>query len=151
MAPVFIPMFMLLGYTPELTQTAYRIGDSTTNIIAPMMSYFALIVAFFERYDKRSGIGTVVATRKDPSLEGLRLTVVQPLDENGAEVDRPLVAVDTGGQAAIGEHVFYVTGADAMMVSTEPRPLLPVDAAVVGILHEVYTPLARRRDEASGP
>ena len=62
MAPVFVPMFMLLGYTPELTQTAYRIGDSTSNIIAPMMSYFALIVAFFERYDKSSGIGTVVAT-----------------------------------------------------------------------------------------
>ena len=62
MAPVFVPMFMLLGYTPELTQTAYRIGDSSSNIIAPMMSYFALIVAFFERYDKTSGIGTVVAT-----------------------------------------------------------------------------------------
>ena len=62
MAPVFVPMFMLLGYTPELTQTAYRIGDSSSNIIAPMMSYFALIVAFFERYDKKSGIGTVVAT-----------------------------------------------------------------------------------------
>jgi len=62
MAPIFVPMFMLLGYTPELTQAAYRIGDSSTNIIAPMMSYFALIVAFFERYDKQSGIGTVVAT-----------------------------------------------------------------------------------------
>jgi aminobenzoyl-glutamate transport protein len=62
MAPVFIPMFMILGYTPEFTQAAYRIGDSATNIIAPMMSYFALIVAFFERYDKKSGIGTVVAT-----------------------------------------------------------------------------------------
>ena len=62
MAPVFVPMFMLLGYTPELTQAAYRIGDSTSNVIAPMMSYFALIVAFFERYDKTSGIGTVVAT-----------------------------------------------------------------------------------------
>ena len=62
MAPVFVPMFMLLGYSPELTQTAYRIGDSSSNIIAPMMSYFALIVAFFERYDKKSGIGTVVAT-----------------------------------------------------------------------------------------
>ena len=62
MAPVFVPMFMLLGYTPELTQTAYRIGDSSSNIIAPMMSYFTLIVAFFERYDKESGIGTVVAT-----------------------------------------------------------------------------------------
>jgi len=62
MAPVFVPMLMLLGYTPELTQAAYRIGDSTSNVIAPMMSYFALIVAFFERYDKKSGIGTVVAT-----------------------------------------------------------------------------------------
>ena len=62
MAPVFVPMFMLLGYTPELTQVAYRIGDSTSNVIAPMMSYFALIVAFFERYDSNSGIGTVVAT-----------------------------------------------------------------------------------------
>jgi aminobenzoyl-glutamate transport protein len=64
MAPVFIPMFMLLdnGFTPEFTQVAYRIGDSTTNIIAPMMSYFALIVAFMARYDEKAGIGTVIAT-----------------------------------------------------------------------------------------
>lgn len=62
MAPVFIPMFMLLGYTPELTQMAYRVGDSVTNIISPMMSYFALIVAFIARYDKKAGIGTVVST-----------------------------------------------------------------------------------------
>ncbi|NEM96921.1 AbgT family transporter [Pontibacter burrus] len=62
MAPVFIPMFMLLGYTPEFTQTAYRIGDSVTNIISPMMSYFALIVAFIQRYDKKAGIGTVIST-----------------------------------------------------------------------------------------
>ena len=62
MAPVFVPMFMLLGYTPELTQTAYRIGDSTTNIISPMMTYFALIVAFVARYDPKAGIGTVIAT-----------------------------------------------------------------------------------------
>ncbi len=62
MAPVFIPMFMLLDYSPELVQAAYRIGDSTTNIISPMMSYFALIVAFVERYDPKAGIGTVVAT-----------------------------------------------------------------------------------------
>jgi aminobenzoyl-glutamate transport protein len=61
MAPVFIPMFMLLGYTPELTQVTYRIGDSITNIISPMMSYFALIVAFVERYETKAGIGTVVA------------------------------------------------------------------------------------------
>jgi len=62
MAPVFIPMFMLLGYTPELVQVTYRIGDSVTNIISPMMSYFALIVAFMERYDKKAGIGTVIST-----------------------------------------------------------------------------------------
>jgi aminobenzoyl-glutamate transport protein len=62
MAPVFVPMFMLLGYTPEFTQAAYRIGDSTTNIISPMMSYFALIVAFVARYDKKAGIGTIIAT-----------------------------------------------------------------------------------------
>lgn len=62
MAPVFIPMFMLLGYAPEFTQVAYRVGDSVTNIISPMMSYFALIVAFMQRYDKKSGIGTIVST-----------------------------------------------------------------------------------------
>ena len=62
MAPVFVPMFMLLGYTPELAQAAYRIGDSTTNVIAPMMSYFAFIIAIFQRYDKKAGIGTLVAT-----------------------------------------------------------------------------------------
>ncbi len=62
MAPVFVPMLMLLGYSPELTQTAYRIGDSTTNIISPMMSYFALIVAFVARWDPKAGIGTVIAT-----------------------------------------------------------------------------------------
>jgi aminobenzoyl-glutamate transport protein len=62
MAPVFVPMFMLLGYSPEFTQAAYRVGDSITNIISPMMSYFALIVAFMQRYDERAGIGTIVAT-----------------------------------------------------------------------------------------
>lgn len=62
MAPVFIPMFMLLGISPELTQMVYRIGDSASNIISPMMSYFALIVAFMQKYDDKAGIGTVVAT-----------------------------------------------------------------------------------------
>jgi aminobenzoyl-glutamate transport protein len=61
MAPVFVPMFMLLGYSPELTQVAYRVGDSVTNIISPMMSYFALIIAFFQRYEPKAGLGTVVA------------------------------------------------------------------------------------------
>ncbi len=62
MAPIFVPMLMGIGYSPELTQIAYRIGDSTTNIISPLMSYFALIVAFAEKYDKDSGIGTLIST-----------------------------------------------------------------------------------------
>jgi aminobenzoyl-glutamate transport protein len=62
MAPVFIPMFMLIGISPEYTQVAYRVGDSVTNIISPMMSYFALIIAFMQRYVKNAGIGTVIST-----------------------------------------------------------------------------------------
>ncbi|MFN7782525.1 MAG: AbgT family transporter [Lysobacterales bacterium] len=62
MAPVFVPMFMLLGYSPEVTQTAYRVGDSVTNIISPMMSYFAIVIAFLQRYEPKAGIGTVIAT-----------------------------------------------------------------------------------------
>jgi aminobenzoyl-glutamate transport protein len=61
-APVFVPMFMLLGYSPELTQVVYRIGDSITNIISPMMSFFALIIAFIQKYDSKAGMGTVIAT-----------------------------------------------------------------------------------------
>lgn len=62
MAPVFVPMFMGLGNSPELIQMAYRIGDSTTNIISPLMTYFALIVAFAEVYDEDMGIGTLIST-----------------------------------------------------------------------------------------
>ena len=61
-APVFVPMFMLLGYTPEFAQVAYRIGDSCTNVITPMMSYFAMIIVFMKKYDKNAGIGTLVST-----------------------------------------------------------------------------------------
>lgn len=61
-APVFVPMLMLVGYAPELIQAAYRIGDSTTNIITPMMSYFGLILACAARYNKNIGIGTMIAT-----------------------------------------------------------------------------------------
>lgn len=61
MAPVFIPMFMLLGYHPGFTQAAFRVGDSVTNVITPMMSYFALIVTYAQRYDEKNGIGTIVS------------------------------------------------------------------------------------------
>lgn len=62
MAPVFVPMLMELGYSPAFTQMAYRIGDSTTNIISPLMSYFALVVAFAQKYDDESGAGTIIST-----------------------------------------------------------------------------------------
>ncbi len=68
LAPVFVPMFMLLGYSPELTQVAYRIGDSCTNLITPLMSYFAMIVVYVRRYDENSGIGTLIATMLPYSL-----------------------------------------------------------------------------------
>jgi aminobenzoyl-glutamate transport protein len=62
MGPVFIPMFMLLGYSPELSQAIFRVGDSVTNIISPMMSFFALIIIYFEKYQKNSGLGTLIST-----------------------------------------------------------------------------------------
>lgn len=62
MAPVFVPIMYRLGLSPELTQIAYRIGDSTTNIITPLMSYFAMIVVFAKRYDKDAGLGTLIST-----------------------------------------------------------------------------------------
>ncbi len=60
-APIFVPMLMLLGYSPEAIQAAYRIGDSSTNIITPMMSYFGLIMAFAARYVPSAGVGTLIA------------------------------------------------------------------------------------------
>jgi aminobenzoyl-glutamate transport protein len=62
MAPVFVPMLFLVGISPESTQMAYRIGDSVSNIITPLMPYFALVVAFAQQHDKRAGIGTIIAT-----------------------------------------------------------------------------------------
>jgi aminobenzoyl-glutamate transport protein len=61
LSPIFVPMMMQLGLSPELTQAAYRVGDSTTNIITPLMPYFPLVVVFCKRYVTSTGIGTVVA------------------------------------------------------------------------------------------
>jgi len=60
-APVFIPMFMRVGISPELTQAAYRVGDSVTNIITPLNPYFVVILVFMQRYFPKGGIGTLVA------------------------------------------------------------------------------------------
>lgn len=68
MAPVFVPLFMQFGISPEFTQCLYRIGDSSTNIITPLMSYFPMIVAFAQKYDKEAGIGTMISMMLPYSL-----------------------------------------------------------------------------------
>ena len=61
LAPVVVPMFMLLGISPEMTTAAYRMGDSYTNIMTPLMSYFPLILAFARRWDNSFGVGSLLA------------------------------------------------------------------------------------------
>lgn len=60
-SPIFVPMLMQLGISPDLTQAAYRVGDSTTNIITPLMPYFPLVVVYAQRYVKKTGIGSLVS------------------------------------------------------------------------------------------
>lgn len=61
LAPIFVPMLMQVGLSPELTQAAYRVGDSSTNIITPLLPYFPLIVVYCQKYVKQTGIGTLVS------------------------------------------------------------------------------------------
>ncbi len=61
LSTIFVPMLMDLGISPELTQAAYRVGDSSTNIITPLMPYFPLVVVFCQRYVKKTGIGTLTS------------------------------------------------------------------------------------------
>lgn len=60
-APIFVPMLMQLGISPDLTQAAYRVGDSVSNIITPLLPYFPLVVVFCQRYVKDTGIGTLIS------------------------------------------------------------------------------------------
>jgi aminobenzoyl-glutamate transport protein len=60
-APIFVRMMMILGYSPEMTQASYRIGDSMINIVSPLMAYFPLIVAFAQKDHPKAGIGTLMA------------------------------------------------------------------------------------------
>ena len=61
MAPVLVPMLMLLGISAETTTAAYRVGDSATNIITPLMVYFPLILIFCQRWNKDFGLGSLAA------------------------------------------------------------------------------------------
>ena len=62
MAPIFVPMLMQMGLSPEATQAAYRVGDSITNIISPLMPYLPIIIVFAQKYDRKAGIGTILAS-----------------------------------------------------------------------------------------
>jgi len=68
LAPIFVPMLLLSGISPEATQIAYRIGDSSTNIITPLMPYFGVVLAFIQKYDPKAGIGTLLAAMLPYSL-----------------------------------------------------------------------------------
>ncbi|WP_437758620.1 AbgT family transporter [Sorangium sp. So ce1389] len=68
LAPILVPMLMSIGISPELTQAAYRVGDSVTNIITPLMVYFPLVVVFCQKYVKSTGIGTLMALMMPYSL-----------------------------------------------------------------------------------
>jgi aminobenzoyl-glutamate transport protein len=73
LAPIFVPMLMSLGISPDLTQAAYRVGDSSTNIITPLMPYFPLVVVYCQRYVKSTGIGTLTAMMLPYSMSFLVL------------------------------------------------------------------------------
>lgn len=60
-APIFVPMFMLVGIRPEMTQTAYRIGDSVTNIITPLNAYLIIVLMYVQKYAPKAGLGTLIA------------------------------------------------------------------------------------------
>lgn len=68
LAPVFVPMLMLMGISPEVTQAAYRVGDSSTNIITPLMPYFPLVLALMQRYHPQLGLGSLIAIMLPYSL-----------------------------------------------------------------------------------
>ena len=61
LAPIAIPMFMMVGLSPELTTAAYRIGDSVVNVITPLNSYALIILAMFQKFRPRAGLGTLIA------------------------------------------------------------------------------------------
>lgn len=68
LAPIMVPMMMLLGYDPALTQVAYRIGDSITNPLSPLFYYFPLVLGFVRKYEKDAGMGTIIANMLPYSL-----------------------------------------------------------------------------------
>ncbi|MGQ7276501.1 AbgT family transporter [Brevibacillus thermoruber] len=77
LAPVFMPMLMLLDYHPAFIQVAYRIADSATNTISPVNPYLPLILAYYQEYKKDAGMGTIFATMTPYALSFLLIWIVQ--------------------------------------------------------------------------
>ncbi len=90
-------------------------------------------------------IGNVVATRKTPGLEGIRLLMVQPIDEHGADRGKPFCAADTT-QAGPGDCVHLTTSREAALAM--PDPFVPVDAAIIAIVDQIDVPA---RPKAAAP
>ncbi|MGB9690715.1 MAG: EutN/CcmL family microcompartment protein [Candidatus Sumerlaeaceae bacterium] len=84
-------------------------------------------------------IGTIVATRKVPSLEGVTICVIQPLNAQLREVGQPLIATDATSRHGIGEIVYYVASGDAVFTGLQGQDI-PVDAAIVGIVDSLDVP-----------
>ncbi len=103
MAPVFVPMLMLMGYSPELTQAAYRIGDSFTNILTPLLPYFPLVIVFAQKYDREIGIGTIISAMLPYSvvfgIAGIGMLVLWMLFGIPLGPDAPMHYVPAGGVA----------------------------------------------------
>jgi aminobenzoyl-glutamate transport protein len=79
MAPIFVPMLMQMGLSPEATQAAYRVGDSITNIISPLMPYLPIIIVFAQKYDKKAGMGTILAAMLPYSIAFLFVWIMMLL------------------------------------------------------------------------
>ncbi|MBN1899770.1 EutN/CcmL family microcompartment protein [Candidatus Sumerlaeota bacterium] len=82
-------------------------------------------------------MGTIVATQKDPSLSGVKICIIQPLDQDLKEKGKPLVATDSTSMRDTGEIVYYVASGDAVSTGTEGQKM-PVDAAIVGIIDHIH-------------
>lgn len=76
-APIFVPMFMLLGYSPEFAQVIYRIGDSIANPLTPIYPYLPIVIGMAQKYDKKTGIGTIISMTIPYSIAFLLVWIVQ--------------------------------------------------------------------------
>lgn len=78
-APIFVPMFMLLGYSPEFAQVVYRIGDSIANPLTPIYPYLPIVIGMAQKYEKKTGIGTIISMTLPYSVAFLLVWIVQTI------------------------------------------------------------------------